>query len=123
MNKELKEFVKEINKGKIRGSQQIIAKALGIDYTSVSKWYSGKNKPSEENIIKMANIFKKDAEEIKKIFFSNTTEQREENIGRNEIELLKKEIVLRDEKISILEKQIKFLEEQVAFYKEKLKNH
>lgn len=120
MQEALEKFLKEINNGKIRGSQQVIAKALGIDYTSVSKWYSGKNKPSEDNISKMAKKFKKSQKEIEKIFLSNSSEVREENINKNELEILRKELRLKDEKINMLEKQIKFLEEQINFYKEKL---
>ncbi len=120
MQKELQNFFKEINGGKLRGYQKIIANALNIDVTAVSKWSSGVAKPSEDNIRKMANIFKKSQEELERIFNNNSKVQSYKN--RNELDFYKKELVLRDEMIALLKDKIKVLEDKNKSLETKLKN-
>ena len=74
MNKS--EFLKKINGGYERGARAKIAKTLDLNLAGVSRWFQGKEKPSLQNIDKMARIFKIDAEEIKSVFY----EQKQDNI-------------------------------------------
>ncbi len=114
MNKNLEKFLKEINNGILKNSQKVIANALNIDITAVSKWCKGKNKPSEENIIKMAKIFKKSEEEIKNIFGSDIYCDNEKiNMIQDENKKLKKEIEIRDELINFQREKIKSLEKKI----------
>ncbi len=108
MQEKLEEFFKEINGGKLRGSQKILADAVGIDVTAVSKWSSGVASPSEDNIKKMARIFKKSQEELTEIFADNSKIQNYKK--QNEIDFYKKELALRDKIIELLEEKIRRFE-------------
>ncbi len=123
MHKGLKELYKEINGGKIRGVRKVIASALGIDETAVSKWSSGETKPSEENIEKMAKIFNKHEDRLTKIFAENARSLNYKN--QTELDFYKKELAMKDEMIELLkdkiecqkrnfEETIKKLEEKIS---------
>lgn len=38
--------------------QADVAQALGVDISAVSKWEAGANKPTADNLIKLAKLFK-----------------------------------------------------------------
>ena len=115
MNKEIIEFLKSINDGKVSGSKRKIARLLDVSDTAVSMWCKQEKKPSIDSIEKMAKIFNRSKEEIEKIFVLSSDKKDE-----NKNEFYEKELALKNEKIDILEKQIKFFEQQVSFYKEKI---
>lgn len=124
MQKKIQDFLKEANNGRIYNAQQVVAKALGIDATSVSKWCTGKTKPSEENIMKMAKVFKKSPEEIEKIFVSNSgiisSGNSKNNINSNNNQDNSK-LELLDEKIKRLELEIDLLKRDNEVFKNKIK--
>jgi len=62
------ELLKEWNNGIIRGSQLKLARVMGLSHVSITRWFSGQQIPSEENIKKMAKIFKKSEEDINALF-------------------------------------------------------
>lgn len=64
------ELLLKINGGYERGARAKLAKVLGITLGGVSRWFQGKEKPSLQNIDKMARIFDIPAEEIKEAFYS-----------------------------------------------------
>ena len=114
MQNKIKEFLKEINKGKLRGSRKIIADALGINETAISKWSKGRTQPSKENISKMSKIFNKSQEELEKIFSSSTFIKDEDvSLILEENNKLKKELDVRDDLIKFLKDKIKFLEQEL----------
>lgn len=114
MKKEFEKFLREINDGKLNKAQKKLADLLGLTEASVSRWISGKAKPTDDNIIKMSKFVNKTPEEIQKIFAINS------NIGDNntisnelkdkEIELKNKEIELKDKEIELLKKELKIWE-------------
>ncbi len=111
MNEQLEKFLKEINRGRLYKAQKVIAEALEISEVAVSKWCSGKNIPSENNIEKIAKKFNKSKEEIENIFLSNfDNKNNHENKNKNGKNI-------KDEEIKLLKEKIKFLEEQLIFYK------
>ncbi|MBQ3834887.1 MAG: helix-turn-helix transcriptional regulator [Elusimicrobia bacterium] len=111
MSNKIKEFLKEINNGKIRGSRKIIADALGINETAISKWSKGRTQPSKENISKMAKIFKKSQSELEEIFSSNIFIKDEDiYLILEENKKLKKELEIRDDLIKLLKDKIKVFE-------------
>jgi len=117
MNKDLEKVLKELNNGKIYGSQKKLADKLKVTEVAVSQWLSGKAIPSFDNIKKMSKIFNKSEKEIQKIFdFSNSNTI----IGDNNTMIFNENKQLK-EKIKLLEERNKFLEEQISFYKEKSK--
>lgn len=110
MNKVLITLLKSINNGKISGAQRRLASLLGVSEVSVSSWINKNKKPSEDNIMKMAKIFKKSEEEVENIFIENY-EKEVSTKNDNDQKL--------EEENKLLKERIKFLEEQVSFYKEK----
>ena len=68
------ELLKAFNGGILRGSQAKLANLLEISTPTVSEWVSGKKKPSEENIKKMAKIFRKTEQELKTIWWNDEDE-------------------------------------------------
>ena len=70
------ELLLKINGGYERGARAKLAKVLGITLGGVSRWFQGKEKPSLQNIDKMARIFDIPAEEIKEAFYGE--EEQEE---------------------------------------------
>lgn len=73
MNK--KEFLVKINGGYERGARAKLAKVLGITLGGVSRWFQGKEKPSMQNIDKMARLFDMDAEEVRSVFYDEENTQ------------------------------------------------
>ena len=124
MQKKIQDFLKEVNNGRIYNAQQVVAKALGIDATSVSKWCSGKTKPSAENILKMAKVFRKSPEEIEKIFVSNSG-IISSGSSRNNISISTQnnsKVELLEEKTKRLELEIDILKRDTEVLKTKIKN-
>ncbi len=119
MQKELIAFYKEINGGKIRGARKIIADALEIDETAVSKWNSGENKPSEENIEKISKIFNKSEEEIKKIFNLNLKALKYKN--QSDIDFYKKELSIKNDLLEILKNEIISVRKENKEFRDKIK--
>lgn len=70
------EFLLKINGGYERGARAKLAKVLGITLGGVSRWFQGKEKPSLQNIDKMARIFDIPAEEIKEAFYAKETKEK-----------------------------------------------
>lgn len=56
------------NGGIRRGSQIKLAKELGISHTKISDWVANRQKPGEENIKKMAQLFGVPEKDLKEIF-------------------------------------------------------
>jgi transcriptional regulator with XRE-family HTH domain len=48
-------------------SQDTLAKRIGVKQASVSKWISGKTKPSRENVVKLANILEESPDKINRL--------------------------------------------------------
>lgn len=65
------EFLLKINGGYERGARAKLAKCLGLTLSSVSKWFLGREKPSMQNIDKMARLFDIPSEEIYEAFYGN----------------------------------------------------
>ncbi len=108
-----KKFLQEINNGKIKGAQKLLAKKLGIAESSVTAWIKDNKQPSLDNISKMAKIFKKSESDIEKIFVSNSNfAGRDINITNNTLDL-QKELALRDELIKFLKEKIETLEKKL----------
>lgn len=116
MNKDFRELLKSINDGKVKGSQKKLADMLGLSKVAISQWSNGVQKPSIDNIEKMAQLFNIPEKKLQKIFVTNNGRENKTtisiNVKDNEIELLKEKLKIKDE-------QIKFLEEQIKFYKGK----
>ena len=106
MKKEIEMFLREINDGKLNKSQKKLADLLGVSKPSVSNWLSGKNKISDENIIKLAKVTKKSPEDIQKIFAVNSVVGDNNNINSKELELKDKEIELKNKEIELLKREL-----------------
>ncbi|MDR3112232.1 MAG: hypothetical protein LBU55_03565 [Elusimicrobiota bacterium] len=65
LEKEL--LLKEWNNGILRGARLKLAKVLQVSTTTVLRWFDGEQ-VSEENVKKLAEIFKKPKKEIERIF-------------------------------------------------------
>jgi hypothetical protein len=61
-------LLQEWNGGILRGAKVNLARALGISANTVKTWCNYSEKPSEIQTKKMATLFKKKEEEIKKAF-------------------------------------------------------
>lgn len=88
------EFLLKINGGYERGARAKLAKVLGITLGGVSRWFQGKEKPSIQNIDKMARIFDIPAEEIKEAFYGEEQAQANEQTANSEFEKTVKAIPL-----------------------------
>lgn len=111
MQKEKIDFFKNINKGKLRGSQLKLAKLLGISHPAVGAWFKGIQTPSETNIKKMSKLFKKSEEELQKIFEINKDSVSDRNFMVNdnkETYLAEKEIELLKRENAVLKKELEF---------------
>ncbi len=110
MNKILENFLKEINKGRLYKAQKFVAEKTGVSDVTVSKWCSGKMLPSDDNIAKMAKIFKKSEDEIRNIFLSsgdNSSENKENNFSGNFVD--KRDFELLKEKVKNLELEMELI--------------
>lgn len=67
---EAKHILKEWNNGVDRGAKANSERALNISRGKMTDYLSGRQNPSEETIRKMAKLFNKSEEEIKRIFCS-----------------------------------------------------
>lgn len=112
MKKELEEFLKSINNGKITGSQKKLSNMLHISKATISRWIQGTQKPSDDSLYTMATLFKKNIEELKKIFNINEPIK--------DYQILQDKLSLKDKEIELANRKIEFLEEQVEYYKSKL---
>lgn len=110
MKKEIEEFLREINDGKINKAQKKLANLLGLSESAISRWLSGKAKPTDDNIVKMAKFVKKDPKEIQKIFAVNSV------IGDNNT-IINKELELKDKEIDVLKKEIEVLKKEIEVWK------
>lgn len=79
------EFLLKINGGYERGARAKLAKCLGITLGGVSRWFQGKEKPSLQNIDKMARMFDIPTEEIKAAFYDEekTAPQAQDEFTQN----------------------------------------
>ena len=111
MDKKRIKFLQDINNGKIKGAQRIIAKKLGISDTSVSLWFKNDKKPSLDSIIKMAKVFKKSEAEIMDIFSVEETKISADNNSFADV---------RD--IELIKEKMKRFETEIDYLKEKIKN-
>ncbi|WP_424244944.1 repressor LexA [Elusimicrobium posterum] len=90
------QLLKDWNDGVFRGSQRKLAEVLKINESAVSMWLAGKNTPSEENIKKMAALFRKPEEEITDIFNSPAAPpQTHDYVDINSAQALIKDNTLR----------------------------
>lgn len=110
-NLSFEKLLKDFNSGIKSGSQSKLAKKLGIVSQSVNQWLSGKTIPSEENIVKMAKIFKISQKELENIFKLEEDDKTESL--QKEIEKLKEELKLRDELIDFLRIENKNLKNKI----------
>lgn len=113
MKKEIEDFLREINGGKINKAQKKLADLLKVSEPTVSNWLSGKIKMSDENAIKLANKTHRTREEIQKIFAVNSV------IGDNNVvgELKNKELELKDKEIEIQKREIDLLKKELEVWK------
>ncbi len=117
MNDALEQLLKDLNNGQLHGAISNLGKILGVSHVAISNWVSGKAKPSEDNIKKIAQLLKRSEKEIQKIFdFSNS----KNIIGNNNTMIINENEMLK-EKNKLLQEKIKFLEDQISFYKKKSK--
>ena len=65
------ELLKTINNGKERGAQTILASKLNITTASVANWFTGRNYPTDENIRRIASIYKLDVNEVRQAFYQD----------------------------------------------------
>lgn len=65
---EAERILKEWNNGVDRGAKANSERALNISRGKMTDYLSGRQNPSEETIQKMAKLFNKSEEEIKRIF-------------------------------------------------------
>ena len=106
MKKEIEEFLREINDGKLNKAQKKLADILNVSKPSVSNWLAGKTKMSDDNIIKLAKATHKKPEEIQKIFAVNSVIGDNNTIINKELELKDKEIELKNKEIELLKKEL-----------------
>ena len=111
MNDKKIKFLQDINDGKIKGSQKILADKLGIAGSAVTNWFKGNKNPSLDNIIKMARLFNKSEEEIKDIFSIKDDGKIDYNniVFAKDMELLKEKAKRHDAEISLLREEIEKL--------------
>ena len=112
MKKEIEDFLREINDGKLNKAQKKLADILKVSKPSVSNWLAGKTKMSDDNVIKLAKATNKKPEEIQKIFAVNSV------VGDNNI-IINKELELKDREINILQKEIELLNKEIEMLKKK----
>lgn len=112
MKKEIERFLRDVNDGKINKAQKKLADLLGLSESAISRWLSGKAKPTDDNIIKMAKIVNKKPEDIQKIFAVNSVvgDNNSINIKEKELELKDKEIELKNKEIELLKKELSLWE-------------
>lgn len=106
MKKEIERFLRDVNDGKINKAQKKLADLLGLSESAISRWLSGKAKPTDDNIIKMAKIVNKKPEDIQKIFAVNSVVGDNNNINSKELELKDKEIELKNKEIELLKREL-----------------
>ena len=113
MNNLLNKFLKEINKGRLYKAQKILADKLDVSDVTVSKWCSGKMQPSDDNITKMAKLFKKSEKEIRDIFLNdnNTSKDIKESGDNNFVDI--KEFELLKQKVKNLELEIELIKTKI----------
>lgn len=120
------EFLLKINGGYERGARAKIAKMLGITLSSVSGWFSDREKPSMQNIDKMARIFDIPSEEIYEAFYGQQKPanyffaDKSQNIKGNnntqtnatnaDLELIKKDMEVFKQTLENLNLRLKILE-------------
>ena len=63
-----KEFLKRINGGFERGAKTKIAEIMGVKPQSVTEWFNGRSKPSEQNVQKMSALLGVDEQELWDMF-------------------------------------------------------
>ena len=68
-----KEFLKKINGGYERGGKVKLSKCTGLALSTISNWFAGRDKPTEQNIDKMARIFEMDPEDVRSVFYDDKT--------------------------------------------------
>ena len=122
MKKEIQDFLKEINDGKVYNAQKKLADMLSVDSAAVSKWCSGKALPSLDNISKMAKIFKKSEKEIKNIFSTEGKNLDTSDFADvKDVEILKEKTNRHDTEIDYLKDKIKNLEDKFKMLEKKIK--
>ena len=84
--KTLEELLQKWNNGILRGARRRLAEELGINEATVSMWVSGRAKASEENINKMAKLFKISEREVRMAFGDKSINNMVE--GRIELEYI-----------------------------------
>ncbi|MBQ8466010.1 MAG: helix-turn-helix transcriptional regulator [Alphaproteobacteria bacterium] len=114
MRQEVVEFFKEINRGKLRGSQAKMARDLHTSTATTNRYYSGDQIPSLQTIKDMAQTYNKSEKEIKRVFgvdepqttVQNNYQNQNCNISQfckdTETELLKVRLETIDTKIESL---------------------
>lgn len=80
------ELLRQINNGKERGAQAIIASKLNISTASVANWFTGRNFPTEENIKRIANAFNFNLDDVRKAFYADYEDTTDKSEFLREIE-------------------------------------
>lgn len=68
---EVEKLLKDWNGGVLREAKTRLAKELKVQTGNVSNWIHGRQEPSERALVKMAKLFGKKEEEIRKAFGFN----------------------------------------------------
>lgn len=124
------ELLLKINGGYERGARAKIAKCLGLTLSGVCKWFLGREKPSMQNIDKMARMFDIPSEEIYEAFYGapqkntnyffensgniaegastiNERQHNNEQLLNAQLETIKKTLENLDLRLKLLEKERK----------------
>jgi len=111
MNKNLEKFLKEINNGKIYGSNKKLATILKITEASVGQWIKGRNAPTEDNMQKIAKLFKKSIEEVREMFYDNCQKNFDNSgiVGNNNSNNNFNNSDIKDIKIQLQDHEIRLL--------------
>lgn len=95
------ELLKEWNSGIERGAQARFAQDMKLSQSAITRWMSGAQIPSEENIKKMSKLFKKSEEEIKEIFGVNKKYSVRASDVQEDITLPKLGILMKNEVVLV----------------------
>ena len=114
MNEKKIKFLQEINNGKIKGAQKLLAHKLKIAESTITLWFKGDKQPSLDNILKMAKVFNKAEKEIENIFSvkdKNFSIDTANFVDIRDFELIKEKIKRFETEIILLKKEIELLKE------------
>ena len=104
-------LLKDWNGGVLREAKTRLAKELKVQTGNVSNWLHGRQEPSERAIVKMAKMFGKTEEEIKKAFSCEKMRSPvQKNIRNKDCHIQQ---VINPVEMEVLKGQLKILEAKI----------